>query len=169
MGLNEINRTVTVGEGSGFCFGVRRAAESLEGKLSNKKPGERVFTLGKLIHNDVYIERLKRMGAEIIGESDIPGLMTIASEETPVTVFLRAHGVTAECEETLKKMCAESPYISYVDCTCPFVKKIHHIVEGNSSDDNMLILLGHEGHPETQGLVLQFRQRLASSMAVASS
>ena len=153
---NMEKRTVTVGEGAGFCFGVKRAAESLEEKLRNKKDGERVFTLGKLIHNDVYIERLKKMGAEIIEEKDIPMLAEIASEETPVTVFLRAHGVVSECEDMIRKMCEKNEYISYVDCTCPFVKKIHYIVEENSGDDNILILLGHEGHPETQGILSRF-------------
>ena len=156
MTENTEMRCVVVGEGSGFCFGVSRAANALEEKLRTKKEGERVFTLGKLIHNDVYIERLKKMGAEIIDEDELSGISSIASEKTPVTVFLRAHGVTRECEDALLKMQQENPSVSFVDCTCPFVKKIHKIAEEHSSDENLFILLGHPEHPETKGIVSRF-------------
>ena len=157
MNFNEVpKRTVTVAEASGFCFGVKRAARLLEEKLNNKLDGERVFTIGKLIHNDIYIERLKNMGAEITDEAHLSELSDKADENSPVTVFLRAHGVTAECEAKILQLCKNNPHFSYVDCTCPFVKKIHRIAEDNSGEDNLLILLGHSGHPETQGILSRF-------------
>ena len=50
---------VTVAENAGFCFGVRRAAEALERALEEARPGERVCTLGHLIHNETYNERMR--------------------------------------------------------------------------------------------------------------
>ena len=149
-------RTVEIGEGAGFCFGVRRAANALENKLSDLKSGERVYTLGKLIHNDVYVERLTRMGARIIDEKSLFEIGSSASEESPVTIFLRAHGITAECERRIGELCEKNKYFSFVDCTCPFVKKIHNIVEENCSNENILIVLGYSEHPETQGIMSRF-------------
>ena len=53
---------ITVAENAGFCFGVRRAAETLERTLAQARPGERVCTLGHLIHNEVYNERMRLRG-----------------------------------------------------------------------------------------------------------
>ena len=152
----EYNRTVEVAEGSGFCFGVRRAAVAVEEKLKNKSSGERVFTLGKLIHNDVYISKLSKMGAEIISEEQLDELSKLASKEAPVTVFLRAHGVTAECEEKLKKINEENPSFSYIDCTCPYVKRIHSAASESSSDENYFIVSGNAEHPEVKGILSRF-------------
>ena len=149
-------RTVRVGEKSGFCFGVKRATSLLEEKLTNKRAGERVYTLGKLIHNDGYIEKLRAMGAEITDESRLDEIAEGATENTPVTLFLRAHGVTAECERRIREMGEKNKHFSFVDCTCPYVKKIHRIVEENSSPDNMLLLFGHSEHPETKGIISRF-------------
>ena len=46
--------TVTVAKNAGFCFGVKRATDSLESAIENKREGERIYTLGNLIHNDIY-------------------------------------------------------------------------------------------------------------------
>ncbi|MBO7400358.1 MAG: hypothetical protein J6U75_04040 [Clostridia bacterium] len=45
--------TVTVAPGSGFCPGVKRAAELLVREL---EAGSKVFCLGELIHNRPYNE-----------------------------------------------------------------------------------------------------------------
>ena len=44
---------VTIAKSAGFCFGVKRAAESVEARLNEKDPNEKIYTLGKLIHNDI--------------------------------------------------------------------------------------------------------------------
>ncbi len=149
-------RRVIIGEGSGFCFGVKHAAELLTEKLKNKADGERVYTLGKLIHNDVYVNRLSDMGAMITTEDELETLASSATEKSPVTVFLRAHGVTEECEQRVKLLSENNPCFSYVDCTCINVKKIHKIAEENSSDENIFLLLGHPEHPETLGILSRF-------------
>ena len=43
---------ITVAANAGFCFGVRRATDSLENALRAAAPGETVATLGHLIHNE---------------------------------------------------------------------------------------------------------------------
>ena len=60
-------RTVTVSENAGFCFGVKRATDCLEDALKQAKSGERIYTLGHLIHNETYNESLRQRGVESIG------------------------------------------------------------------------------------------------------
>ena len=48
-------KTITVAEGSGFCFGVDRAAKKLEAAIASKHPSERIYTLGALIHNEIFL------------------------------------------------------------------------------------------------------------------
>ena len=147
---------IVIGKDSGFCFGVKRASDTVEKRLACAKEGEKIFTLGKLIHNDTFNSRLAARGVTAIGEDDVERIAELSSEGEKVTLILRAHGVTAECEARLKELAGKYPQFEYVDCTCPFVKKIHRIAEENSGDDKILILLGHKGHPETEGILSRF-------------
>ena len=147
---------VIVGKDSGFCFGVKRASDTVENLLSSAKEGERIFTLGKLIHNDTFNSRLAARGVVAVGEGEIEEIAKLSESGEKVTLVLRAHGVTAECEKKLVALSEKYPNFGYVDCTCPHVKKIHRIAEKNSGDDSMLILLGHKGHPETEGILSRF-------------
>ncbi|MBE6694405.1 MAG: hypothetical protein E7589_06555, partial [Ruminococcaceae bacterium] len=89
---------VIVAKNAGFCFGVARATAAVEKAMATARAGERIYTLGRLIHNDIYNERLRRGGVEVIGEDDIEALAATASEDSPVSVFVRAHGMTAATE-----------------------------------------------------------------------
>ena len=123
----ENDRTVTVAASAGFCFGVARAASAVESEISAAKPGERIFTLGKLIHNDTYNSRLAARGVTVAEVGDIEALAREACESAPVKIFVRAHGITRETDELLTKCARENPHFSFVDCTCVFVSKIHKI------------------------------------------
>ena len=147
---------IKVAEHSGFCFGVKRATETLEEKLKNKQTGERIYTLGNLIHNEDYLAMLERNGVKAIGADALEEIAKSANENSAVTVFIRAHGVTKETEQLLSKLHSENPYFSFEDCTCPFVRKIHKIAEENSSDDNFFILIGAPEHPECVGIMSWF-------------
>ena len=150
------SETLLVAHNAGFCFGVRRATEQVEKCIEENVPGGRIFTLGKLIHNDVYCQRLKDRGVAVVGEEELGALAAAATETQPVTVFVRAHGVPEVCENDLMRWQAENPFFHVEDCTCPNVKKIHRIVRENDRPENVLILLGHPEHPETRGIVSRF-------------
>lgn len=147
---------VRIAENAGFCFGVKRATEELEMLLENRRRGERIYTLGKLIHNDTYNRSLEARGVRVADISELRGLAESATEQTPVTVLVRAHGITLEDENLLKKYSEQNPYFTYKDCTCPFVKKIHRIASSNSLPDSYFILLGTESHPEAVGIMSYF-------------
>jgi 4-hydroxy-3-methylbut-2-enyl diphosphate reductase len=156
-------RTVTVAGTAGFCFGVKRATELIEAKIA-ERDGSHIYTVGKLIHNDTYNARLEAAGVTAVGEGDIAGLAAGAGPDSRVTLFVRAHGMTLQTDRLLKESAARNPYFTYVDCTCPFVKKIHRIAEGNSpqpgdAEERIFILIGSADHPEVKGIVSYFSGR----------
>ncbi len=151
-----MSKSVRVAENSGFCFGVSSACGAVEKRVKDKSEGERIFTLGKLIHNDVYNARLKEKGVEITCEQELEVLCESANENAPVCVFVRAHGIPAQTEELLQKLAEKNKYFSFVDCTCPFVKKIHRIVSEHSGGGSQLLVFGNPEHPEVLGFCSKF-------------
>ena len=161
------DRSITVAKNAGFCFGVARATKAVEDEMANRLSGERIFTLGRLIHNEDYNRRLQAGGVTVIGVEEISGLAAEATPDAPVKVFVRAHGMTGETEALLTRLTGENPAFSFVDCTCSFVKKIHRICmqhneanrkarEANGRDDRFLAVLGSPIHPEVVGFLSRF-------------
>lgn len=120
----------------GFCFGVRRAVEMA--KAAARERG-RVYTLGELIHNHTAVEELEHEGVLHIDSLD----------ELPegAALVIRSHGVPPEIYEK----CAERN-IPIVDCTCPFVMKIHDIVTSLYREGWGIVISGDPKHPETVGI-----------------
>ena len=147
---------ITVAKNAGFCFGVKRAVDELQRRIDGKSVGERIFTLGSLIHNNVFNEGLVRQGVTSVTVEELPTLAKSASKASPITVIVRAHGIPRETEEMLIALSKENESFRYVDCTCPFVKKIHKIAEEHSSPDKVLLLFGKKEHPEVIGILSYF-------------
>ena len=127
---------ITLAKKAGFCFGVNRAITMIE-ELVEK--GEKVATLGPIIHNQQVIDDLARKGVIVVDEpSQVP--------EGTILV-LRTHGVTQDVLQEVEKCGCD-----YIDAACPFVKKIHKIVLDNSSEDTVTIIAGDENHPEVKGI-----------------
>ena len=158
---------IVVAKNAGFCFGVAHATAAVERKMADRAEGERIFTLGRLIHNETYNQRLAAGGVLIISVEDVERLTGEATPDAPVKVFVRAHGMTEETEKLLVKCTKENPAFSFVDCTCSFVKKIHRIAAEHSAlnakarektgkDDRFLAVLGSADHPEVVGFLSRF-------------
>ena len=161
---------IIVAKNAGFCFGVARATQAVEKEMASHPAGERIFTLGRLIHNETYTARLAAGGVSVIGVADLERLSAEASLTSPVKIFVRAHGMTAETEALLTRLSAENPHFSFVDCTCSFVKKIHRICaeheeariaarKAEGKDDRFLAVLGSADHPEVVGFLSRFTGR----------
>ena len=125
---------ITVAENAGFCFGVRRATDLIEREIASGSR-TRLFTLGKLIHNDTYNARLEAAGVRTTTVEEIEAVAASCAAEGEARVFVRAHGMTRQTEETLTRCAASYPGFSFTDCTCPYVKKIHRIAAENSGPD----------------------------------
>ena len=147
---------ITVAKNAGFCFGVKRATDSLESAIEQRKGEERIYTLGTIIHNGTYNAKLREKGVNICSIADVRALANSACESSPVKIFIRAHGIPLEDESLLEEMAEKNRFFSYVDCTCPFVKKIHSIAREHSSPDNVFLLFGTKDHPEVVGIMSRF-------------
>ena len=145
---------INLSEYAGFCPGVRRADNAVKKLAGERKCGSRIFTLGKLIHNDIYVRSLTDMG---VGITDIGALEDLLKDGGDVTVVIRTHGITAEDEERLRKLSDRYPQLTVVDMTCPFVKRIHRIAEEETGDGTFFVLFGNPSHPETQGIFSRAR------------
>lgn len=120
---------------AGFCFGVDRAV-NLVYDLVEK--GEKVCTLGPIIHNSQLVSDLESRGVRIIDDiSDCPD---------GYTVVIRTHGVEKSVIDE-----AEKSNVRYIDATCPFVSKIHRIVS-EQPEDTVTLIAGDENHPEVMGI-----------------
>ncbi len=119
---------------AGFCMGVKRAVATA---LQEAENGTALCTLGELTHNPQVVKLLKQKGAPAVESLEEIGGRT---------VLIRSHGVTEKSLETLRNMGA-----SVMDCTCPFVDRLHQIVSQYSEDGKPVILVGQRDHPEVQG------------------
>ena len=147
---------ITIAKHAGFCFGVKRATDRLERAIAEKRAGERIYTLGALIHNDIYNRMLAAEGVRVIAIDEVEDLAKAASEDAPVTVFVRAHGIPREDEALLRRLGERYPSFRYEDCTCPFVKKIHRVAAENGGEDRFFVLCGSATHPECVGILSYF-------------
>ncbi len=143
---------IKVARYAGFCFGVRRAVETVEALIASPDRG-RIYTLGKLIHNPHVVKRLEKAGLQVLTEENIFDVAMTATPQSPVTIVIRAHGTLRSIMEQLSALQAQNPALSVIDCTCPFVKKIHNIVERETSPDCTLVVSGDPIHPEVRGIV----------------
>ena len=130
-----MSKQIILAKTAGFCFGVDRAV-NLVYDLVNK--GEKVCTLGPIIHNAQLVDDLKSKGVKIIDD--------VSQSPEGYTVVVRTHGVEKEVVDEL-----ENRKIVYVNATCPFVTKIHNIVK--KQDENTVVLIaGDCNHPEVLGI-----------------
>ena len=141
---------ITRSENSGFCPGVRRADETVRELIRTAQKDEKIFTLGKLIHNDGYNEELKCLGVTAVDVDYIEELLKDCEDK--ITLVIRTHGITKDIAERLALLGLEHNNFHVVDMTCPFVKKIHKIAEENTNDDTYFVLFGNPTHPESVGI-----------------
>ena len=127
---------ITLAKTAGFCFGVNRAVTMLYDLVDK---GENICTLGPIIHNPQVISDLSSKGVNIIDN--------IEKVESGKKVVIRTHGV----EKNSLDFCVNNS-VDYIDATCPFVKKIHKIVEKNSTKTLPVLIAGDSKHPEVIGI-----------------
>lgn len=129
---------VVVAKSAGFCFGVRRAVDMVYAEAEKEK---KVYTLGPIIHNEQVVEDLEKKGVQVLHSVDD------LKEGEDATVIIRSHGITKALYEKLAKKS-----VQIIDATCPFVKKIHTIVQTKKEEGYEIIVVGSRTHPEVEGI-----------------
>ena len=122
---------------AGFCFGVKRAVDKVYAQAGNGN----VYTFGPIIHNEEVVKDLEKKGVHVINDADeLSGL-------EKGTIIIRSHGVAKNVYDAINKSGFE-----IIDATCPFVLKIHRLVEQYSREGYHIIIIGNETHPEVEGI-----------------
>ena len=137
---------VTVAKTAGFCFGVRRAVDTVYRQLeeSCRTESPKLYTLGEIIHNPQVVEELNDLGA--VAVEQLPELLTLEQTEK-IPVIIRSHGVPHSVSEAF-----EQNGIPYVDATCPYVRQIQKIV-ADQPQDTLVLVAGDAKHPEVKGII----------------
>ncbi|HTZ18004.1 MAG TPA: 4-hydroxy-3-methylbut-2-enyl diphosphate reductase [Dissulfurispiraceae bacterium] len=121
---------------AGFCFGVKRAVNMA---FAAAGMGERVYTLGPIIHNPQVIKKLKTVGVHPVESVDGRNIETL---------IIRTHGVPRETSEKLSKK-----KYKVLDATCPFVKKAQNYAKLLRDENYQVVIIGDKEHPEVKGLM----------------
>ena len=124
----------------GFCAGVDRAIQIVE--LALGKWGAPVYVRHEIVHNKFVVDGLRKKGAIFVEE------LNECPDDRPV--IFSAHGVpkAVPAEAAKREMI-------YVDATCPLVSKVHIEAERHHAAGLQMVMIGHEGHPETVGTMGQ--------------
>ena len=130
----------SVAKTAGFCFGVQRALDIVYEKIGEGKAP--IFTYGPIIHNSHVVAELKEKGVRVIGSREELDRLEKG------TVIIRSHGVSRDVYESLDR-----EGIDRVNATCPFVARIHRIVEKASAEGRHILIAGNRDHPEVQGIM----------------
>lgn len=125
---------INIAKNSGFCFGVKNAIDKINILLDCN---DKVYCIGDIIHNDFVNNKLKNKGLVILEDYD--QIAKLKCEN----VVIRSHGIQKSIYEILEKNNNK-----ILDLTCPYVKKIHKIVDEETKNNAPLIILGDQKHPE---------------------
>lgn len=128
---------IKIAKNAGFCFGVKRAMQMASDELDDKST--EVYSLGPLIHNKQAVSKYEEKGLKVVEEIE-----NIPSNER---VIIRSHGVGEIVYNE-----AENKSVKIVDTTCPYVKKIHKIVNDFYKKGYKIIIIGNKTHPEVVGI-----------------
>ena len=167
-------KQVILAKSAGFCFGVHRAIDTVYERTDKKN----VYTYGPIIHNEEVVKDLESKGVkaisdvnEIVSDTSISAkgdananaydanadivsdknVSSVSHENVHVenaTVIIRSHGVSKSVYDSIR-----NKNYDIVDATCPFVLKIHKIVEQESAKGKQIIIIGNEKHPEVEGIM----------------
>ncbi|MCD8300918.1 MAG: 4-hydroxy-3-methylbut-2-enyl diphosphate reductase [Clostridiales bacterium] len=130
---------VELADKAGFCFGVNRAVDTVYKEVDSGN----VYTYGPIIHNAQVISDLEQKGAHVV--DSLEEAQDLAAGDT---IILRSHGVTRAEHDALA-----AAGLHIVDATCPFVSKIHTIVDDYSRRGYFIIIIGNPYHPEVRGVI----------------
>ena len=144
-----MNLQVEIERHSGFCGGVIRAISRAE-KFLAEHPGETLYSLGAIVHNEAELRRLGEKGLVTIDKSGLMNIPTPSSE----TLLIRAHGEPPQTYSLASKL-----GMTVIDCTCPVVlklqKSIREAYERVKPAGGQIIIFGKIGHAEVLGLLGQ--------------
>lgn len=131
-------KELLIAKNAGFCFGVKRAIDEVNKALSKY---DEIYSIGQIIHNERVVDDLQKKGLKVLTDNEALSLKN-------KNIIIRSHGIEKEKLSVLKQN-----NNNIIDLTCPFVKKIHNIVEDWSNKGDTIIVIGDNKHEEVKGIV----------------
>ena len=131
---------LTIAKSAGYCFGVKRAVNMVYQEAEEAKVP--VYTYGPIIHNEEVVRDLKQRGVHVVRE--LKELENLPKGK----IIIRSHGISRREHEAMKACGFE-----VLDATCPFVLKIHRLVEKYSKKGYTIVIAGNGQHPEVEGIM----------------
>jgi len=128
----------------GFCAGVERAVDIVNRAI--ELFGSPIYVKHEVVHNKFVIKSLEEKGVKFIEDISVVPKNSI--------LIYSAHGVSLKVRED-----AESRNLKIFDATCPLVTKVHIEVHKHSELGRDVVLIGHDGHPEIEGTMGQYKSK----------
>ncbi len=132
----------------GFCMGVRRAVQIMEGEATPERP---VYSVGEIVHNPHVVRGLERSGVvQLPGPDEIDGDVGLATagRVQQGRVAITAHGVG---ESVVRQL--EGAGLEIIDTTCPIVTRAQRYAQKFVRDGWHVLIFGDPGHKEVRGIV----------------
>ena len=138
--LNKDAMEVLLANPRGFCAGVERAIVIVERAL--ELHGAPIYVRHEIVHNKYVVDSLRLKGAVFVEE--------LAEVPAGATVIFSAHGVSQAVRRE-----AQMRGLKVFDATCPLVTKVHVEVARMRAEGREVVMIGHRGHPESEGTMGQ--------------
>ena len=130
---------ITLAKSAGFCFGVKRAVNMVYEEIDKKSAS--IYTYGPIIHNDEVVKDFASKGVTVV--RNLEELANLPKGR----IIIRSHGISRAEQEEMEQYGFE-----VLDATCPFVKKIHRLVDEHSKLGEHIVIIGNAKHPEVIGI-----------------
>ena len=137
---------VILAKSAGFCFGVKRAVNMVYEEIEKNSSIENttnipIYTYGPIIHNDEVVKDFAQKGVVLVKN------LSELDELPKGKIIVRSHGISRAEYEAM-----EDKGFEVVDATCPFVRKIHRLVDEHSKLGEHIVIIGNPVHPEVMGI-----------------
>ena len=129
-------RSVVLAGPRSFCAGVERAIDIVD--LALQRYQHPVYVRRQIVHNAHVVRDLENRGAVFVDE--------LAEVPDDTTVVFSAHGVAPAVRTE-----AADRGLHVIDATCPLVAKVHAEARRFTARGDTVLLIGHDGHDETEG------------------
>ena len=140
-------------EPRGFCAGVERAIGIVNRAI--EMFDEEIYVKHEVVHNKNVIEELTKKGVVFIE--------SLAEVPDKSILIYSAHGVSKEVTDI-----AQKKNLTVFDATCPLVTKVHFEIHKYARENIDVILIGHNGHPEVEGTMGQYKSKAGKIYLVES-
>jgi len=142
MPIRGVRVRIVIDQKAGPCGGVKRVIKLAEENLA---AGQTVVSQGEIIHNNVEIARLEKLGLKA-AESDF--LQSASGAQHDYKLLIRAHGAAPEVFQQ-----AETQGVNVIDGTCPVVTRSQKIARKYHEQGYQVVVVGKPKHPEVIAIV----------------